>query len=133
MTFPVRHISQTIDRDPAIVAEFAGTYENLPRWAAGLSSGVCQHGGRWRTDSPMGEVEVVFTAPVELGILDHDVVFPDGTIVQNSLRVLRNADGAEIVFTLFQHPGVSDEAFEADATAVAADLARLRELLEGDV
>jgi hypothetical protein len=36
-----------------------------------------------------------------------------------------------VVFTLRRRPGVTDEEFEADAVAVAADLATLRGLLEG--
>lgn len=79
MTFDVRHISQTINCDPAIVAAFAGTYANLPQGAQGLSAGIRNEGGRWVTDSPMGVVEVVFTGGVELGVLDHDIVFLNET------------------------------------------------------
>ncbi|MGO3022864.1 MAG: hypothetical protein ACTIIH_06445 [Brevibacterium sp.] len=61
-----------------------------------------------------------------LGILDHDVIFPDGAIVHNPLRVLANDAGAEVVFTLFRLPGVDDAEFDRDADLVRADLARLR-------
>jgi hypothetical protein len=39
--------------------------------------------------------------------------------------------GSEVVFTVRRRPGVADAEFEADAAAVAADLATLRGLLEG--
>lgn len=130
MTYPVRHISQKIRRQPAVVAIFAGSPENLPQWAAGLSSGIRHEHGRWITDAPMGIVEVRFTGEISLGILDHDVIFPGGEVVHNPLRVLRNGDGSEVVFTLYRLPGVSDDEFERDASLIRDDLLRLRGLLE---
>lgn len=130
MTYAARHISQTTERDPGEVAAFAGDPANLPRWAAGLSAGIRLEGGRWITDSPMGVVEVAFCGPVGLGILDHDVTLPDGAVVHNPMRVLRNGEGSEVVFTLYRLPGVVDEDFERDAALVAADLGRLRAQLE---
>ena len=44
-------------------------------------------------------------------------VFPDG-------------DGSEIVFTVRRRPGMSDADFAADAGAVAADLVRLKRIVE---
>lgn len=130
MTHSVRHISQTIRCDPATVALFAGSPENLPRWAAGLSSGIRHEHGRWITDAPMGILEVRFTGEIALGILDHDVIFPGGEVVHNPLRVLRNSDGSEVVFTLYRLPGVSDDEFERDASLIRDDLIRLRDVLE---
>lgn len=130
MTYEALHISQPVDRPAAEVAAFAGDPRNLPRWAAGLSSGIREDDGRWVTDSPMGTVEVRFTGPAEHGILDHDVVLPDGAVVHNPLRVLRNGDGSEVVFTLYRLPGVEDADFEQDAATVRGDLARLRGVLE---
>ncbi|GAA1694571.1 SRPBCC family protein [Microbacterium sediminicola] len=132
MTFPSRHISQAIQRSPREVIAFAGDPRNLPVWAAGLSAEIRQQDGRWITDSPMGEVEVRFTGEVELGILDHDVVLPDGTTVHNPLRVLANGDGSEVVFTLYRLPDATDAAYERDAAMVRDDLNRLRGLLEDD-
>lgn len=113
------------------VSAFAGDPANLPQWAAGLSTGIRRDGDRWVTDSPMGEVEVEFVGPVELGVLDHDVRMPDGTVMHNPLRVLRNDEGSEVVFTLYRRPGVTDEDFAHDAELVRQDLARLRDALEG--
>lgn len=130
MTFAARHLSQTIRRDPVDVAAFAANPANLPLWAAGLSAGIRYDDGRWIAESPMGTVEVRFLGGTEFGVLDHDVVLPDGTVVHNPLRVLRNGRGSEVVFTLFALPGVTVEALEVDAELVRADLARLRDLLE---
>jgi hypothetical protein len=130
MTWPVVHISRALDHDVAAVSRVAGDPENLPAWAAGLSAGIRQEDGRWFTDSPMGVVEVAFTGPVELGILDHDVTLPDGSVVSNPFRVVANDQGSEAVFTLFRRDGVTQAEFESDADAVRGDLERLAALLE---
>jgi hypothetical protein len=124
------HLAVVIQRPPAEVAAFAGDPANLPAWAAGLASGIREQDGRWFADSPMGAVEVAFVPPNDLGVLDHDVVLPDGTRTSNPLRVLPYGEDAEVVFTLRRDEGVTDEAFEADARAVRDDLERLRAVLE---
>ncbi|MGO2035974.1 MAG: SRPBCC family protein [Brevibacterium sp.] len=131
MTFPVLHLSQSIDRSPAEVVHFAGNPANLPKWAAGLSAGIREAEGRWIADSPMGSVEVRFLPGREFGILDHEVIFPDGTTVHNPLRVLANDTGAEVVFTLYRRPGTSEDEFDRDAAMVREDLLRLRDALAG--
>jgi hypothetical protein len=129
MTWNVRHITTAIGAAPEAVAAVAGDPAELPRWAAGLSAGIRQEDdGRWVTDSPMGEVEVRFVGPLVAGVLDHDVVLPDGSVTRNPVRVLPNDGGSEVVFTLFQRPGMSDADFEADARQVQEDLDRLASL-----
>ena len=66
----------------------------------------------------------------ELGVLDHDVTLPTGVTVHNPVRVLPNATGSEVVFTLFQLPGVSDAKFGDDARLVAHDLQTLKTVIE---
>jgi len=78
----------------------------------------------------MGVFEVAFIGPVELGILDHDVTLPDGSVVRNPFRVVANDQGSEAVFTLFRRDGMSEADFQSDAGAVREDLDRLAALLE---
>lgn len=87
----------------------------------------------WIADSPMGVVQVEFTGTNAHGVLDHVVQLPSGEQVYNPMRVLPAGVGeprCEVVFTVRQRPGMSNEEFEADVAAVQADLERLRELLE---
>lgn len=134
MTAPEsRHLAQHVGRAPDVVHRFVRDPRNLPRWAAGLASGVePADDGWWRGESPMGPVRVRFAPDNDLGVLDHTVVLPDGTATLNPLRVLPHGDGAEVVFTLRRAPGQDDEAARADEAAVRADLARLARLLEAD-
>jgi len=130
MTLTARHIGTSIARPCREVYAFASNPENLPLWAAGLSGFIAKIDGEWVAESPMGSVKVEFVAANDLGVLDHTVTLPSGESLYNPLRVVPNAEGSEIVFTLFRQPGVTGEEFEADAAAVARDLAALKGLLE---
>ncbi|MEX3648273.1 SRPBCC family protein [Mycolicibacterium porcinum] len=130
-----RHVSVWIDVAPDAVYSYASDPRQLATWAAGLAEGGLRLTARgWVADSPMGEVTVEFTATNALGVLDHVVRLPSGEAVYNPMRVVPaglNATACEVVFTVRQRPGVTDEQFEADVAAVAADLESLRGLLEG--
>lgn len=123
-----RHLSVVVRRDPRVVADYVRDPANLPRWAAGLAEGEVEVSADGLVvDSPMGRVSVRFVAPNDLGVLDHDVTLPSGEVVTNPLRVLGHPEGAEVLFTVRQ-PTAAE--LERDAAAVAADLERLRTLLE---
>jgi len=47
------------------------------------------------------------------------------------MRVVANGEGSEVMFTLFQLPGMSGEQFIQDASMVEADLLTLKTVLEG--
>lgn len=122
-----RHISVSIGAKPEDVYGFAANPLNLPKWAEGLSRSEMRKGdGYWLAESPMGDVRVTFTPKNSFGVLDHDVTLPSGQVVHNPLRVLKNGNGSEVVFTLYRRPEMSDEEFEADAAAVMKDLRRLK-------
>ncbi|GAB2453295.1 SRPBCC family protein [Streptomyces incanus] len=126
-----RHLSICIDRTVADVYAYASQPANLPAWAHGLGGSIERINGRWVAESsPMGRVVVAFAPRNEWGVLDHDVTLPSGETVHNPVRVLVDGSGSEVVFTLRRQPGTSDAAFEHDASMVAADLARLKELME---
>lgn len=125
-----RHVSTVIAATPEAVYAFAADPESLPKWAAGLAEADVQRDGDLLlVESPMGQVTVRFVPTNDLGVLDHDVTLPTGTVVTNPLRVLSHPDGAEVIFTLRQLD-MTDEDFERDASMVEADLARLKAILE---
>jgi hypothetical protein len=125
-----RHLSVSIDRPAAAVYAYARDPAHLPVWAAGLAAGIRRERGEWVADSPMGRVLVRFVPVNEYGVLDHDVVLPDGTSVTNPLRVLADGDGAEVVFTARRRPAMTDEQWSADVAAISADLESLKGALE---
>jgi hypothetical protein len=125
-----RHVSERIGRPAQEVYAYASDPANLPHWAPGLGSAVEQVDGQWLVDTPDGRVAPDFAPHNEFGVLDHDVTLPSGETVHNPVRVLPHGDGAEIVFTVRRRDGMTDEDFAADAGAVAADLRRLKTILE---
>lgn len=125
-----RHISEWIDRPAGDVYEYAVVPGNVPQWARGLGSSVEKIDDRWFAETPQGRVGFAFVRRNEFGVLDHHVTMPSGEVVFNPMRVIADERACEVVFTLRRRPGMSDEDFRADANAVAADLARLKRLLE---
>lgn len=130
-TYPARIIHLTIDRDWRAVYDFARRPENMPRWASGLAAGLKRDGDDWLGDGgPIGTIRIRFAQPNDLGVIDHTVTLENGVTVDNALRVVKNGDGAEVMFTLLQLPGTDDAALEADAAHITKDLQTLKALLE---
>ena len=75
-------------------------------------------------------MQVHFVEPNSLGVLDHEVTLASGATVLNSMRVLPNDSGSELVMVLFQQPEMSTEEFERDVQAVRGDLARIKQVAE---
>jgi hypothetical protein len=125
-----RHIAESISRPASAVYAYAADPANLPAWAPGLCSSVQNVGGQWFAESPMGRVGLTFAPPNEFGVLDHHVTLPSDEVVYNPMRVIADGEGSEVVFTLRRQQGMSDAEFDRDAAAVAADLTRLKNVLE---
>ncbi|WP_394673260.1 SRPBCC family protein [Limnobacter sp.] len=129
----VKHITTFINRTPGDVYAFASNPQNLPAWAAGLArSEVTKQGDAWVAEAPFGKVKIRFVPLNNFGVLDHDVELDSGVVVHNPMRVVPNGEGSEFTLTLFQQPGMSQQQFEEDARAVAADLHTLKILLESE-
>lgn len=125
-----RTLSISIDRPPRDVYDFVSNPENLPKWAPGFCRSVRKSAGEWIVETADGPMTIAFVARNELGVLDHAVTVVPGVTFENPMRVIRNASGSELIFTLFQTPDVSDEKFRADAGLVERDLRTLKDLLE---
>jgi hypothetical protein len=128
--FEARPITVSIARPADQVYDFACRPESFPQWAAGLGGSLTRDGDGWIAHGPDGDVAVRFSPRNSHGVLDHWVTLPDGTEISIPLRVVANGDGAEVTLTLFRLPGMDDARFERDQGMVAADLAKLKALLE---
>ena len=113
-TLESRTLSVRIERPVADVSAFLADPKNFAAWAAGLDL----------------EQEIVFSQPNPFGIADHTVLLPGGGEVYVPLRAIRNGTGAEVLFTLFRQPEMTDAAFARDAEAVQKDLVTLKGVLE---
>lgn len=123
-------ISVSIQHSQREVYDFTAQPSSFARWASGLGKPLGNDGTLWRFVGENGPVKVRFTERNEYGVLDHDVVLPDGTEIYVPMRVISNGSGAEVQLTLLRVPGMTDEKFAADAQWVARDLNRLKAVLE---
>ncbi|HLU61767.1 MAG TPA: SRPBCC family protein [Gammaproteobacteria bacterium] len=127
----VRHLSVSIACPPQRVYEYAADPANLAHWASGVGASIHQEDGRWLVDVPDGtQAEIRFTPRNSHGILDHEVILADGSVVPVPMRVVANGKGAEIIFTLFRLPGMSEAEVERDLATIREDLGRLKRILE---
>jgi polyketide cyclase/dehydrase/lipid transport protein len=130
MTLESRHLSERIGRPADEVYAYASDPANLPRWAPGLGNSVEQVDGQWFVDTPSGRVSLAFAPRNDFGILDHYVTLDSAEVIYIPMRVIPDEGGSEVLFTLRRRPGMTDAEFGADADAVAADLARLKRVME---
>lgn len=132
-TQPSYVLTETIEVSLARAYDFAHRPENFMQWAAGLSKSLHNTDRGWVADTPAGEAVVEFTPPNAFGVLDHRVRVEGRPDVYIPLRMIESGDGTEVQFTLLRQPGMTDAMFEEDAAAVAADLKKLKALLEAQL
>lgn len=129
MTYPVKNISISINRPAREVYQFASNPENFPKWVDFIDS-ISRQGDVWMAKTRLGSMKIKFAPSNDFGIIDHEVTFPNGEIVDNPMRAIVNNKGCEFTFTLFRMPGKTDSEFNEDAEAVTKDLQNLKEILE---
>jgi carbon monoxide dehydrogenase subunit G len=128
MTCAVVHVP--ILAPPNTVVAFLSDIENWKTWAPWIHSVARVSEREWKLETEAGRMNVHFVEPNSLGVLDHEVTLESGVTVLNSMRVLANGAGSELVMVVFQSPGMPTEQFETDVKAVTADLARLKPAAE---
>jgi hypothetical protein len=126
-----RIINISIQRDHRTVYGFVSNLENLPRWAGKAFKSIKQLDGEWIAETTQGTVRVSLVERNEFGVLDHYVKTSTGTELFIPMRVVKNGDGSEVIFTLFQTPEMSDVQFDEDAKLVEQDLFSLKNIMEG--
>lgn len=130
MNHASRIVAQPCAASADAVYDFAHRVENLPRWAAGLTTRLVQEDGHWFTDIPDGRLRIDMAPRNALRVMDHDVTLPDGRVVHNAFRVTPTGDGSLLAFVVLRMPEASDADFERDCGLVAQDLRTLATLVE---
>ena len=129
-TVESRILSVRIDRKYDEVYAFLLAPGNWNLWAFGLGKNIRRSADGWIADSDGGIATVLFTPQNNFGVVDHTVIRPSGQRVYVPMRLVANADGCELLFTLFREPNLSDAQFESGSDFVLSDLNRLKSLLE---
>jgi hypothetical protein len=122
--------SVAIQCPPARVYAYVSDPENFPRWVTSFCLSARKQEDEWVVETTNGPIKLRFAQKNSFGVLDHTVTVAPGVQVQVPMRVVANGDGSEILFTLFQQPGMSDAQFATDAGMVERDLHTLKTILE---
>jgi hypothetical protein len=120
----------SINCTPAKVYEFVSNAENLPKWANTFVKSARKETSGWVIETELGSMKVRFVEKNRFGVLDHYLTPPGGQEFAVSMRVIPNGEGSEMIFTIFQRPGMTEEAFAKDAELVTKDLASLKAVME---
>jgi hypothetical protein len=123
-------LSVSIECPLGCVYEFVSNPENLPKWATAFCRSVRKSGGEWIVETPDGPMTIKFVGRNDFGVLDHTVTVKPGIEILNPMRVVPNGSGSEIIFTVYQSPGISNEKFAEDRGFVERDLKTLKNVLE---
>jgi hypothetical protein len=107
-------------RDPA----------NLPRWAVGFAQAVRRDADGWVVQTGAGDVRIRIDADADRGTVDFWMAPAPGVQLLAPSRVVPRGSGAELVFTQFQGPGMSDQAFASSIDTLKHELIVLKALLE---
>lgn len=83
--------------------------------------------------TPQGPVKARIARQNDGGVLDHFLTPVSGREVFVPMRVVSNAAGSEVIFTVFQQPGMPDENFARDIGWVEEDLNTLKTIMERQV
>lgn len=125
-----RTFSVTIRQSSTKVYDFLADPENLPKWATAFCLSIQRVGTGWTVLTSAGPMGIRFVDRNALGVLDHWVAAEPGFEVYVPMRVVPHGEGAEVLFTLFKLPEMSDAKFAEDATMVEKDLQSLKKTLE---
>lgn len=128
--YPSRMVNVSIDHPPEQVYDYIYDLRHFPTWATSFCQSMEVQGELGQMMTPEGPAQIRFTARNHLGVLDHWVKPQGGEEIHVPMRVVPNGAGSEVIFTLYQLPGVSDEAFSRDAGQVLQDLQSLKRVLE---
>jgi len=131
MNLAARIVSHPVAADADTVYDFAHRVENLPQWAAGLTTRLVVEDGQWFSETPQGRIRIAMAPHNAYRVMDHDVTLPGGLTVHNAFRVTPTGDGSLLSFVVLRLPEATDEEFERDCGLVAADLRTLATLVEG--
>lgn len=129
---PASTVSVSVRRDPRVVYEYVSDPRNLPEWAPGFARSVREEDDGWIVETADGPARIAFAPDNTLGVVDHRVIGDGELDVLNPMRVIANGNGAEVLFTLFQLEGATDDQFQRDLGLVTSDLQTLKRLLEDE-
>ena len=122
--------SITIAAPPAAVFAVVADLAKLPSWAIGFARGSGATAASGSCEQAAAARSIRVEADAGRGTVDYFMSVEPGAEVPAATRVVPNDPGAEYVFTMFQPPGLPDDAFEAQIDELARELTVLKARVE---
>jgi hypothetical protein len=117
--------SITIAAPPPAVHAYVADARNLPAWAPGFAPRIRPDGESWVVTTDGREFNIVVLA--EPNSKSVDIVSAGDHSRGLFTRVLPNADGSELLFTLLLPPDTAERAIEAQLITLSSELAAVRD------
>jgi hypothetical protein len=113
---------------PAVVHAYLADARNLPAWAPTFAPRIRRDGGNWAVTAEDREFTIdVLAEPTSRSV---DIVSARDHSRGLFTRVLPNAEGSELVFTLLFPPDTPKQAIAAQLLTLDSELAAVREACE---
>ena len=113
--------------------QFLSDIDNLPRWATMFCRKLEKSpDGLHRLDTPQGPMLFRIAADGAAGVVDMYGGPNEDRMIYWPARVVRLGQSqSAFIFTMFQWPGITEESFEGQFRALAAELQNVKRILEG--
>lgn len=109
---------------------FLADIENLPKWATVFCQALRRENGRVRITTPEGEIFFRIDADARTGVIDMYGGPSEEQMLHWPARVIGLPSGrSAFQFTMFQWPGISDDAFAGQSQALQRELENVSRLL----
>jgi len=110
---------------------FLAAIDNLPEWATGFCRQLKLVEGKHKVVTPEGEIFFRIEADPASGLIDMYGGPSEDRMAHWPARIVATPEGGSLlIFTAFQYPGVSEEKFAAQFTALAHEFELVRRLTE---
>jgi hypothetical protein len=120
--------SLSLAAPPDRVFAFLSRIENLPKWATLFCQALRRdpQGRHWIT-TPQGDILFRIEADAATGVIDMFGGPSEGAMACWPARVVGQPDGGSLfLFTAFQYPGMSDEAFAAQCAGLEREFPHIK-------
>lgn len=120
-----------LEAPKAAVFDFLSRIENLPKWATNFCLELRSVDGRHKIVTPQGEIHFRIAADRATGVIDMYGGPSEEEMAYWPARVVDRLPGGSLfIFTAFQLPGMSEEAFARQCDALLEEFAHIRRFTE---
>ena len=125
-TESAKTLTASLPHDAQALFAWIAEPDNLSRWHSSFCRSVRKTDGALIVESPRGAISTRFIRDDHSLVLDILAEVVEGIELAHALRVLRNGDGSELIWTLVKPDGISDSVFHEQVRWAGSALQNLR-------